>query len=231
VRALVISHDPLSLPGHVGERLAQRGVELDRVVLVEDYDRPHHVGSLPALDGFDLVVPFGAPYSVNDPQLAHVIQPELDLLATAHEQDVPVLGVCFGGQALAAALGGVVEPAPRAEIGWFTLDTDVPAAIPAGPWFEWHVDRFSVPPGAVELARSPVGPQAFRAGRSLGVQFHPEVDAAIIESWLCMGGEEAVRAEGLDPTEVLGGFDQHGAQARHHAHRLVDWFLDEVMAG
>ena len=79
---------------------------------------------------------------------------ELELIRAAHDAGTPVLGICFGAQAAAAALGGSVELSPITEIGWYHLDgEDVP--IDRGPWLQWHHDRFHPPPGAEVLATTP----------------------------------------------------------------------------
>jgi GMP synthase-like glutamine amidotransferase len=51
--------------------------------------------------------------------------------------------------------------------------------------YQWHDDSFDLPPGCLLLASSPDCPhQSFRHGACVyGVQFHPEVNAAIVESW------------------------------------------------
>jgi GMP synthase-like glutamine amidotransferase len=95
---------------------------------------------------------------------------------------VPVLGLCWGGQALSVALGGQVTPAAMPEIGWLTVPSP-DKAISEGPWLHYHYEAFNVPPGATELARSPAGPAAFRAGRNLGLQFHPEATETMGEIW------------------------------------------------
>ena len=87
---------------------------------------------------------------------------ELDLIARCVERDVPVLGLCFGGQALAAVLGGTVEVLDAPELGWHRIESAAPDVVAAGPWLQWHYDAFRAPPGAEELARSPVCSQAFR---------------------------------------------------------------------
>jgi GMP synthase-like glutamine amidotransferase len=131
----------------------------------------------------DAVVALGSDRSVHashDPWIA----PQLHWLRESHGAGVPVLGICFGAQALAAALGGSVARSPAKEIGWISLEGEEGYA---GEWFTWHEDAFTPPPGATELARNALGVQAFAVGRSTGVQFHPEVDAAIIEGWLATG--------------------------------------------
>ena len=58
-----------------------------------------------------------------------------------------------------------------------------PERVPEGPWLEWHYDRFTLPPGATELARTPIAVQAFAHGRHLGLQFHPESTIEIVRVW------------------------------------------------
>ena len=233
MRALVLAPDPTETPGALGRELGSRGIELDCRVIVPDVARPeHHVG-LPTLDDYDLVVAMGAPWSVDDTVAAAWVAEELALLRAAHARGVPVLGVCFGAQALAVALGGRVERAPVAEVGWYEVDTDDPSVIGPGPWFQWHGDRFSVPPGARELARSAVGPQAFVLGRSLGVQFHPEVDEDHLAGWIEpeLATDPQWVAAGADPADVLAATPAAVALARPQLARLVDAWLTGAAAG
>lgn len=141
---------------------------------------------------------------------------ELELLRGAVAADVPVLGLCFGGQALAAALGAKVERAPTAELGWREITTDDPALVPAGPWLEWHYDRFTTPPNAIELARTADAPQAFRLGPHLGVQFHPEATVEIVTDW--------AHSDGV-PDQAPEATPEQRAAARAAAFRLFDAFL------
>ncbi|WP_055532708.1 type 1 glutamine amidotransferase [Streptomyces graminilatus] len=231
MRALVIHHDHLSPAGPVGDRISQLGYEIDELTVVpaERYESPGVRFDFPDPAGYDLIVVLGAPWSVYDrASVAPWIDGELELLRTAYAADLPVLGICFGAQALATALGGSVGAAPRHEIGWTPVESDVPALIPAGPWFQWHFDRFTVPPGALELARSEVGPQAFRAGRALGVQFHPELDEATLLQWLDGGGRREARAHGEDPDLLLTETRARHEESRQRAYDLVDAFLAQV---
>ena len=110
---------------------------------------------------------------------------------------MPVLGLCFGGQVLAHVLGGRIEAAPTPEFGWHEIETDEPDAIPAGPWLLWHYQRFTVPPGATEVARTEHATQAFRHGRHLGLQFHPESTTDIVEGWARKDAEK-LQTVGVD---------------------------------
>ncbi|MDO0938109.1 type 1 glutamine amidotransferase [Streptomyces sp. DG2A-72] len=231
MRALVIRHDHASLSGPIGDRVAQLGYRIDEVTVV-----PEARHRTPALDfdfpdpaGYDLLIPLGAPWSVYDRStVAPWIDGELELLRTAHASDLPVLGICFGAQVLATALGGSVEQAPRPEIGWMTVESDAPELIPPGPWFQWHFDRFVTPPGAVELARSAVGPQAFRAGRALGVQFHPELTEETLQRWLDLGGRRQAREHGMDPDRLLAETRSLQEESVRRAYGIVDAFLAQV---
>jgi GMP synthase-like glutamine amidotransferase len=231
VRALIVRHEHVTEPGLVGARLTERGYDLTTVTVVPE--RHHHAPDVafdfPDPADWDLIVSLGAPWSVYDESvIGSWIGGELTLLRKAHDLGVPVLGVCFGAQALATALGGSVEPSPRPEIGWTDIETDMPTVVPPGPWFQWHYDRCVLPPGAVELARNAVGPQAFRAGRSLGVQFHPEITTAMVRGWLDLGGAEQCVRHGVDPDELFARSRAMEPAARIDAGRLIDGFLDLV---
>lgn len=217
----MVEHDEICPVGTLGERAGQLGVEL--VV-----HRPLVDGTLPRVDDFDLVVLLGSPHSTYDPAIRDWFEPELALVRDAVGVGVPVLGVCFGAQALATALGGEVHPAPRPELGWMRIDTDDPEVEP-GPWLQWHVDAFTVPVGARELARTSVGPQAFALGPHLGVQFHPEVTPEGIEPWIELSADELDR-QGIDPDDLRRQTAQRAALTRAGAHRLFDRLCDRAAA-
>ncbi len=231
MRALVIQHDHVSPPGPIGDRLEQRlhDVVLHQVVPEEDFENPGVPGDFPAVEDFDLLVVMGAPWSVYDRErVGSWVEPELDLLRSADRSGVPVLGICFGGQLLAQAHGGSVELSSKAEIGWVGIETEDESLVAHGPWFQWHYDRWVVPPGAQEIARNQVCSQAFTLRRNLAVQFHPELTSGMLHGWLGNGGDLAARALGLDPDQLRAQTLAEEPAARARAEALVDAFLDRL---
>ena len=208
--------------GFIGDAFEARGAALAVHLFPDD-------GPLPALDGADHVVVLGAVSSVNDPD--SWIAEELAWLRAADTAAVPVLGICFGAQALCAALGGRVDAMDRKEIGWTLVESADHELIPAGPWLEFHGDRCLPPAAAVVLARNSAGVQAFRLGRHLAFQFHPEVDGPQLKRWLDAGGDKDAERLGLDPDRFLADTVREEPAARERADRLVAAALRISAAG
>ena len=143
---------------------------------------------------------------------------ELDWLRSVDAVGTPVLGVCFGAQALSVALGGTVSKASRPEIGWFDIDGSEPIG---GTWFQWHSDTFTAPPGARELGRNATGVQGWELRRHLAIQFHPEVTPAIVEDWISVGGRE-LADNALDAEAIRARTDREAERARAAAYALLD---------
>lgn len=82
--------------------------------------------------------------------------------------------------------------------------------------------------GRSELARNPVASQAFVYGRSLAVQFHPELNAAGLKGWLDWGGDKKVEQDGQDPEVMLSQTRAEEDAARERTFKLVDAFIDKI---
>lgn len=108
---------------------------------------------------------------------------------------VRIVGIGTGAQALAVALGGSVTPARRAQRGWISVHTLAPEWIAPGPWLAWSQTSITLPAGAELLAVNDLGPQAFRIGDHLGINFHPQATPSLVWSWV---------ARSEDPLDVQG---------------------------
>ncbi len=219
MRALIVEHERATPGGYVSRWLADRRAEVE----ILQIDVEEHV---PDPREFELIVPLGSEYAAYDDGLPW-LEREKRFLKDALDADVPVLGVCFGAQLLARLLGGDVWRSERSEIGWLPVRTEQPELVPSGPWFQWHFDTFSLPPGANLIADSPVGPQAYTVGRSLGVQFHPEVTVEIMEDWVRVYRHE-LDADGVDPDALLEETRRRERDTRAAAYQLFDAFTGRI---
>ena len=232
MRALFIEHDHVSLGGPIWRAFEKLGYDIERFLVISesDYANPNINVTFPNFAEFDVIVPMGAPYGAyQDDRIGNWLTPELAKLKAAHNAGIPIFGICFGGQLMARTLGGSVARSPRAELGWFEIESDDKTLIPQGPWFEYHWDRWQTPKGATEIARTDLCSQAFVMGRTLGLQFHPEIDSEVLEAWLAMeGGCAEVEAEGVDVEKLREQTLREQPFSQVRAFELVDSFLRRV---
>lgn len=207
--------------GHIEEWLSRRGIAHRLVVASRE--------PLPEPSGFSAVIALGSQHSAYDDHVPWV-RGELSHLRRAVAADVPVLGICFGGQALARTLGASVARAQEPEFGWLDIGSRRPELLPDGPWFTWHGDRFSLPAGATLLARNRHSIQAFSHGPHLGLQFHPEVTSEIVGGWLELAVRQGVIADADADVARLRTPEVHGV-AREQALALFDAWYDGAIAG
>jgi GMP synthase-like glutamine amidotransferase len=230
MRALFIQQDHVSPTGPVGEAFRARGYDVVEfnVVPAEHYSQPNISVTFPDPLEYDVIVPMGAPWGVyREDEIGNWIHDELELLRKADNAGIPVFGICFGGQSLAAAHGGSVQRSTVGEIGWTMIESDEPR-IANGPWFQWHNDCWSLPPGAQELARNEISSQAFRLRRNLALQFHPEITSIQLQEWLDNEGREYLLEHGYDPDAMMRTTKEVEVEAVKRTRTLVDFFLDEI---
>ncbi|MGZ4331855.1 MAG: type 1 glutamine amidotransferase [Solirubrobacteraceae bacterium] len=165
-RALVVLHECED----VGGRLVQSVWRLRPAPVIA---RAEAGEALPDPATFRLAVLVGSA-SFADAHASGQLASEVEWIRQADAAGTAVFGIGHGARALAYAFGGAVEPAPRPHRGWTLVETTVPHQIAAGPWLAWQRDVIALADGAELLAENRLGPQAFRIGRHVGVQFHPE---------------------------------------------------------
>jgi GMP synthase-like glutamine amidotransferase len=218
VTGVVVQTQDDAPAGLVGEWAAARGLALDTVRV--DRGEP-----LPDPRGRAFAVVLGSSASVARPEVDWVVR-VVEWLREADAAGLPVLGICFGAQALAAALGGRVHRLADREIGWVQVESADADLIAPGPWLTWHEDGIELPPLAYELARNAFGVQAFCHCRHLAVQFHPEATPAIAADWA--RGDAPPE---LDPAALLTATAEHAGAAAEAATRLFDGFAARAGLG
>jgi GMP synthase-like glutamine amidotransferase len=223
MRVLAIVHQPDTGPGVFAEAVRAAGHRLDEWLLPEVAEPPADPF------GYDAVFTLGGAMNADQSREHPWLLAEDWLLAQLIERGRPLLGLCLGGQLVAAAAGATPRRAPRPEIGWHQGELTEegrrdPLLGPLAPRFEafqWHSYEFPLPPGGVPLATSDVCLQAARVGeRAWAIQFHPEVSAADAACWIdgYRTDPDAVRI-GVDPAALgaeteakIGAFNQLGRE-------------------
>lgn len=207
MQVLVIQNDALGPPALFGAWLEAQGAVL--TIVTPD--------ALPdAVDGFDLIVTLGSAHGAYED--LPWISRQREFLRTAADADRAVIGICFGAQLLADAIGG--RAAKMADdqfhVGWHTNE-QVADPLWAGPWMRSHQDHLEVPESAEVLARDKGTVQAYQYRRSVGVQFHPEAGPEQIRIW---SGKYPARlaANGMTAAALVAETDAlipEQADARH----------------
>lgn len=230
-KVLFLVNEHLATEALLGESFTESGFDVDtfEVVPAGRIDSPALDVTFPDPAGYDVIVPLGARWPVYDEALQRTwVAAETKLVRDAADAGVALLGVCFGGQLLAHAFGGSVARSTDPEIGWHHVDTDDADLVPGGPWFQWHFDRWTLPPGATEVARTANASQAFVLGRALALQFHPEIDLKLLDLWLDGDRDGEVVGAGLSHDELRERTIELADDAATRVRALVRGFVTRV---
>ncbi|MBS1878674.1 MAG: type 1 glutamine amidotransferase [Actinobacteria bacterium] len=233
MRILAIVHERNGGPGVFAEAIAGGGHRLDQWFLPEEPSPPADP------EGYDAVLSLGGSMNADQGDQYGWLAAEDRLLRRLIAAGKLLLGVCLGGQLLAAAAGATVGPAPRPEIGWHQVELMSegrrdPVLGPLAPRFEafqWHGYQFSLPPGAAAIAESDVCLQAARIGdRAWAVQFHPEVTLDDAFKWIAHAPSDpdAVRI-GLDGAALAAETAAKIAAFNQLGHELCSRWLEQAV--
>lgn len=225
--ALVIRHVPVEGVAGFRKPIEDAGYVIDRIDVTDP-----EFGKLD-LRQHDLLVMMGGPMAVYETDRYPWIECQLRRLKMRLEADLPTLGVCFGAQMIAAALGGRVYSGGATEVGFHTValhdaaDQSPLRHISNVPVLHWHEDTFELPSNVELLASSHVyDHQAFRRGRNLlALQFHAEMgeDPRFdnwVESW-----PEAIGQAGRTPEQLRWEHEEYGTQAVRAGQRMIEEWL------
>jgi GMP synthase-like glutamine amidotransferase len=211
-RVLFIQHGDTDKPALLGEVLEGLGIPYDVVHPYLDQSVPANLG-----DYSGLAIGGGAQGVYEQDQYPYLTQ-ECQLVREAMAAERPVIGLCLGGQLMAAALGAEVRKSGRKEIGFFEVTLD-PLAQYDPVWSgmpqtfvttHWHGDVFDVPPGGMKMGSSAMTPnQLFRYGHSMyGMQFHLEMTPEVLEEMI-VDSHDYLTDAGVDPDAMRQqGYEQ-----------------------
>jgi GMP synthase-like glutamine amidotransferase len=192
----------------------------------------------PSVEDVDALMIFGGSMHVDQNDEHRWMGPEKQFIRDALERGKPILGVCLGSQLLAEAAGAQPHRMDEPEIGWYDIEiTDAGAEDPVvGPLapsvelFEWHHYAAPLPPGAVELARTPACVQAFRvdAKPAWGLQFHTEVTRENLFGWLDAWDQSEAVHTSFDPEAIRAASELRIEGQNEVGRRLAERFLAEA---
>lgn len=182
----------------------------------------------------------GGPMSVNDEAQCPYLAAEKAIIRKALAAHQPILGICLGAQLLAAAAGSAVFPAARREVGWVPVsltreghqDPVLSTMAQLTAAFHWHGETFDLPRGAIRLASSALTPnQAFRVDHfAYGLQFHLEVDAAMIDAWMREYPHDLEPDTPASARRIAADTARYAVPLRAAATDALNRFLDLVAA-
>ena len=202
---LLVQNTRIEGSGYLGELLSNDGFDITSINAKNEI--------IPDKK-FSLVVILGAPESAND-NLPYLIE-EQKLIKNSVNSHIPVLGICLGSQLIAKTFGAKVYKGLTKEIGFYhdlTISSNSklfdgfknPFSV-----FHWHGDTFDLPTGATRLALSETYPnQAFQYKSAIGLQFHLEVNARMVNLWLDKTEQTLQQISYIDPQKIRSEIDEN----------------------
>ena len=194
-----------------------------------------------SLDGFSGLVSLGAFAGVEDEAETPWMPFERKLIEAALDQEMPVLGLCFGSQLLASVAGADVGKSGRPEVGWYQVQmTEYAATDPLmsvlGPEpevIQYHYDTFNwqtMPENLTILATANGMNQAFRVGKNAwGTQFHIEMNLPTMLGWIA-SYPRAFEKAGNVPAEQVEATRQNWRLHQERSVALGRAFAEQVKA-
>ncbi|MGO1544445.1 MAG: type 1 glutamine amidotransferase [Gulosibacter sp.] len=221
--------------------LAQFAGWLEDAAVTVRVIRPYSGEPLPREVAEDSLIVLGGHMNAYADERAPWLEDVRSLIRDAADKEIPTLGICLGGQLIAATMGGSVKvSAPQGlesgavEVSW--TDAAADDAVFGGLPNDFisaafHSDGIDVlPPGAVLLGTGvDYAHQAFRIGSAWGVQFHPEAGLARFREWCIEDlAENPDRSAAFE--SQIAAFEQVEARMRAGSRQLADQFLEVVHA-
>lgn len=201
---LILQNSKIEGPGVLGTLLESDGFSIQTIYTKEE--------KIPS-DNFSLLVVLGANESANS-NLSYLID-EQKIIKKYVQENIPVLGICLGSQLIAKTFGGRVFTGSKKEIGFYNdLKIDIDSGLFSGiqnpmTVFHWHGDTFTLPENSIRLAHSEnYENQAFEFKSAIGIQFHLEVDASIVNLWLDKSEENIKKLSYINANDIRNDINE-----------------------
>ena len=187
----------------------------------------------------DLLIVLGGPISVNEVDDYPFLKTELELIGERLAADRPTLGMCLGAQLIARALGAEVTAGEHKEIGWAPIQLNDAGSRSVLRHLvgenvnvlHWHGETFDIPEDAQHLASSQFYPnQAFSNGKTLALQFHPEVTARGLEQWYVGHSVEIHQTGGISVQQLREDSARFADTLQARAYLFFTEWLEQVFA-
>lgn len=189
---------------------------------------------LEAMPDLEVLILLGGSMNADQQEQFSFLSPEKALIQAVMTKGIPIFGICLGSQLIARSLGAAVTQNPVKEVGWTPIHlTQAGLQDPlfsvlgdGNPQFQWHEDRWELPPGATLLAGSAdCAHQAYRIGAShYAVQFHPEMTLETIQQWL----DESHSLSSEAKATILADSHRYLSQYQARNTALLSHFLKSV---
>jgi GMP synthase (glutamine-hydrolysing) len=246
-KILVIQHNDDDNLNDLAQPFFEAGLE------IVQWHAAKTAAPIDSLEGFSGLVSLGAFAGVEDEAETTWMPFERKLIETALEQEMPVLGLCFGSQLLASVAGAEVGKSGRPEVGWYQVQMSDDAASdplmsvlgPEPEVIQYHYDTFNWPasPGRINPDPSVTGGrevsilatangmnQAFRVGKNAwGTQFHIEMNLPTMLGWIA-SYPRAFEKAGNVPTEQVEATRQNWRLHQERSVALGRAFAEQVKA-
>ncbi len=234
-KILVIQHNDDDNLNDLAQPFFEAGLE------IVQWHAAKTAAPIDSLDGFSGLVSLGAFAGVEDEAETPWMPFERKLIETALEQEMPVLGLCFGSQLLASVAGAEVGKSGRPEVGWYQVQMTEDAASdplmsalgPEPEVIQYHYDTFTwqtLPENLTILATGGGMNQAFRVGKNAwGTQFHIEMNLPTMLGWIA-SYPRAFEKAGNVPAEQVEATRQNWRLHQERSVALGRAFAEQVKA-
>jgi len=218
----IIQNWAVEPPGTIADFLDEHGLAYE---VVKSYDG----AAMPEVDNSEAVIVLGCPHSVNTYQEFDFLKRLYAYMAAVVRKDLPLLGICLGGQMLAKVLGAEVRKNDIREIGLYKARlTEAGRIDPVFAGFDdefdvfhWHNDTFKIPHGAVQLVEgTECRNQAFRKGNAVAIQFHVEPRAEDVPRW-CDEYTQELTEDNKTRESIVSEFEAKADVLKKMSHRLM----------